>query len=997
MRRIVPLVFLSGVLGLSALHCRHEIEASPPSTGAPATKDGSADTGLPAPDASVVTAASLGPMPTHEAICGRAVTVIEPRPGAKAFERPDGLCKNEQGRPGDCVWGERYDFPPTANDRCFVAQSNIDDASRKVRATPRIAPDSPRTSGTSMPPAPTPAPAVQKPWDGKSPLQYASKVDAHLAMSEAERALLAKNGFVVLARKPVHSYVAAYHDVFQEQLPLYVTADSILHAIFRSEDALLEGIERAELRRSVSSLISRLRDALARTPHDRTGDDVDLYLTVAAKLADTANPKVKRSTFGSVDSAADEIVQKIESDSGSIETLELYGRPRAIDFSKYVPVGHYAGFRPDEVGDMGKPNAPLTQAQYFHVMTWLSRHEWNLVSRGCQSSTPVEGRCSSSPTPREVAAALRVAELVDRAGVRPTLDRIEAVYRTFGGVRDDVPVTSLRGLVPQTSSADPKAAETLATAIGDRFPRFAVTHPMPVFPGDHEGKLPAIATLVGARIAPDLDPVGQVMRGVYPQKLDANVFGALLGHDPSLRNGAPSTGMQAALSLAPALRTASAKGTSLYDTWMSAVLALGTTPEGTLPSFFKTPAHANLRMNSALVGYGQIRHNFVLMSGSSYDSYGCEIPDAYVEPHLATYEALLAYAERGLQLGASDRATREYFTNTANVLRVLTTIVRHELEGRKLTEDEVRYLGMITEYTPDGGYGGDSHGPPKRTGWYYDLFTDRSKLAEMGSDFVGEVATNAHSNYVFMLGAEQARLGVFAVDTGGPPRLMVGPVAAGYEAHESLGNPRWSDALAAEKPHSAEWAKSYTAPVPIEPSVEGMVEHCEDGTLRVFVRSTPSIAGSDLALTDHHGDAITARIPLEMGPEGAVVAVREAAPKPALPKSSGPGLDPAAFDRDSRHDSPFAGAVVHVGAHRRDGREIPAFGFTLGPSVYHSSTGLDYSNDDAKRLPERSRYRSLGDFHLGAFAGREREEPSRTNGYPVPVPVPVPGQRGLER
>ena len=1004
MRRIFPLVFLSAVLGLSALHCGHEAKSTPTRTGASGQKDAAVETAHLAPDAAV-SIESLGPMPTREQICARAVTIIEPRPGTKPFERPDGLCKDEKGKVGECSWGERYDFPPTANDQCFVAQSNIDEASRKVRATPRSVPLQASTSGTSsMPPMPVPAPLL--PWNGKTPLQYAPKVEAHLAMTGDERAMLVKNGFVVLARKPVHSYVAAYHDIFQEQLPLYVTTDSILHAIFRSEDALLEGIERVELHRSISTLVSRLRDALSRSTRDQTGEDVDLYLTVAAKLADNATPKVKGSTFGAVDSVADELVEKIERGLGSIDTVEMYGRPRAIDFSKYAPVGHYAGYRAEDLSQSGKPGAPLTQGQYFQVMTWLSRHEWNLVSRGCQSSTPVEGKCSSAPTPREVAAALRVAELVDRAGVRPILDRIESVYRTFGGVRDDVPVTALRALAPQTSSADPKAAETLATAIGDRFPRFAVSHPMPVFPGDHEGKLPAIATLIGARVAPDLDPVGQVMRSVYPQRLDANVFGALLGHDPAARNAAPAQGMQAAYAMAPTLRAASAKGTSLYDAWMSAVLALGTPPEGSVPSFFRTPAHANLRMNSTLVGYGQIRHNFVLMSGSSYDSYGCEIPDAYVEPQLASYEALLAYAERGRALGASDRATLEYFGKTANVLRALIAIVKHELEGRRLTTDEVRYLGMITEYTPDGGYGGDSHGPPKRTGWYYDLFTDRAKLAEMGSDFVGEVATNAHSNYVFMVGAEPARLGVFAVDTGGSPRLMVGPVATGYEAHETLGNPRWTDELAAEKPHTAEWAKSYTAPAPPEPSVQGSVHHCEDGTLRVFVRSTQSMEGSDITLTDHHGESVMGRAPLTIGPQGAVIAVREGAPIPKPPSDPGPGLTPFSLGSELElRRSPVAGAVLHIGAHREGTREVPAYAFTLGPSVYHASTGIDYSSPDSKRLPERVRYRRLEDFRLGAFADRPPEKPSRGKGMPVPVPVPspapalapAPAQRGFDR
>jgi len=886
--------------------------------------------------------------------------VHESKRGAKPFERPEGLCKAyDSGKPEPCGMTDRYDFPPTPADTCFVAQSNLDDAARRTLQSTPIS--RPRTDPTSsLAPVPVPAPPTS-PSDRTRAPRFGARVDARLHLTEPERALLAKNGFVVLERKQVHSYVAAYHDIFQEQLPLYVTADSILHAVFRSEDALLEGIERTELKKRAVELVAGLRAALRSAPVSQAAEDVDVYLSVAELLLEREAPL---NRFPKTEDIARTLARKMN-DAAGIETVTMYGRARDVDFSKFAPVGHYAGYRPDDT-PVGK--ATISSAAYFRVLTWLSRHEWNLVTRGCQSSTPVTAACAAAETPREARAAMLVAELVDRANVRPHLDRFEQVYATFGGVRDDVPIASFKKLALPPSQA-PNAPDALKSAIGERYPRYAVTHPMPVFPGDHEGKLPAIATLIGARVAPDLDPVGAVMRAVYPSPLTADVFGALLGHDAAGRGAKRAQGHDAALALAPKLRASSAAGLSLYDAWMSGVLALATPPEGTVPTFWKTPAHAALRLNSALVGYGQVRHNFVLMSGSAYDSYGCDIPDAYVEPHLAVYEALLKYAARGRAMAGRDAETRDYFTRTEAVLRALIAIVKHELEGRPLTADETRYLGMVTEYTPDGGYGGDSYGPPKRMGWYYDLFTDRTNLAENGSDFVGEVATNAHARYVYMLGAEAARLGVFVVDMGGAPRMMVGPVAAGYEARDGLDAPRWTDAAAWKKSHSSAWAAAYTASAPPEPSLDGSVEHCEDGTLRVFLRSRVPVE-AELTLEDHHGDPATEGARLSLGPEGAVFAVRERETKGARDASpdTPTSMLGSPMDEGGHVPSPFAGLHLRVAAHHEGARAIPTYDLTLGPSVYHEGTGVarDVSEDDREpHLAEARRYRNLGAFSLG--------------------------------
>jgi hypothetical protein len=885
------------------------------------------------PDASDAALVDHAAMPERKDLCARSVSVIEPLAGTKPFERADGLCDNGSGAPQACMMVDHYDFPPTPADTCFVAKSNIDNASAKARV-------STARSG----------PSAAVAWDGKHPPKYAARVEAHLAITDAERALLAQNGFVVLSRKPVHSYVAAYHDIFQEQLPLYVTADSILHAIFRSEDALLEGLERSDLRIRAVELVTRLRTALRSMPRSEAAEDVDVYLTVAAQIIESDSDKGPTSTFGGANALASDIIAKMNA-ADSVQNITIYGRTRTIDFSKYAPTSHYT--------DSHDADATLSLAQYFKLLTWLSRHEWNLVTRGCQSSTPVEAECSTQETPREARAALALAELVDRANVRPILARFESVYATFGGVRDDVPVAALSALVRATK----RTPEGLAKAIGEGYKRFAVTHPMPTFDGDHEGRLPAIATLIGARIPPDLDPVGSVMRSAYPAPLSADVFAALLGHDPSLRQVPASPAHLVARELAPPLKANARKGRSLYDAWMSAVLALGDSTSGSVPSFWKTPAHANLRMNSALVGYGQIRHNFVLMSASAYDAYGCDIPDAYVEPHLPVYEALLKYAERGKSMAGRDAATVAYFERTIKVLQTLIAITKHELEGRALTTDEIRYLAMVTEYTPQGGYGGDSVGPPKRTGWYYGLFTDQGNLAEKGSDFVGEVATNALFRYVFMLGAEAARLGLFVVDKGGEPRLMVGPVATGYEARAPLSEPRWTDETAWNSVHSSDWASTYTAPLPVEPSVDGSVVSCDDGTKRVFLRATANIDASTVVLTDHHGDPATPQTPIALSPNGTLIAFRERTRLPPPPEEGTSVLGVAVAPPGPKL---FRGLRLHVAEHREGTSTIPAFDVILGPSVYHTNTG-----GEPPHLAPAQAYRGFGNFALGSL----REKP----------------------
>src|SRR5690606_5569348 len=61
---------------------------------------------------------------------------------------------------------------------------------------------------------------------------------SNLALNEAETQRLAENGFVISERRRFPSFVHGYETIYAEDLPVYLSADSILHAVHRSYDEI---------------------------------------------------------------------------------------------------------------------------------------------------------------------------------------------------------------------------------------------------------------------------------------------------------------------------------------------------------------------------------------------------------------------------------------------------------------------------------------------------------------------------------------------------------------------------------------------------------------------------------------------------------------------------------------------------------------------------------------------------------------------------------------
>ena len=743
------------------------------------------------------------------------------------------VCGGDLPRQDDSEASDDYERLASSKNPCAVADDNLA-----------------REEAEILRPKPAAATAPQAAWDHKSRPQFLEAILRRFELQPAELSVIDRAGFAVPARLEVPSYTHGYHEIFQSQLPVYITADSIFQAIFASHQTVVERLEGLRLSPMLSRALDEMHCALVTAAPDYPTEvvrDLDLYLLVARRLmadADAdADPPHSAFADAGVEREADELVAEAMAAS-ELTTVTLFGRLRLIDFTQYEPRGHYADKE--------------AMQRYFRAAMWASRLEFNLVSRSSRSSDPGPAP-DPRETPREAIAALALADLATRSGAAKSIADLDAAWAALAGPREDVSIAQLAELRAQVGSlTNADAFEKLKAAIADRFRRTTRLHPMP----EGSSELPAIATLIGPRIVADAGALTLLVNSAVPDRHSPGVADVayMLGLDRAkiylAKDLAAYPALDSQLEAARAQVASAPAGDDLYSAWLAAIRALAHAPVGTQPSFLTGEAGEDLRLNTIAAAYGQLKHNYVLMEGQPYAEFGCEIPDGYVEPVPAAYDALIDYAERGGKLAAlldpqDGTKVRRHFERIGQVLRVLRAIVNDELADRPLTDAERRWLGMVAELSLDlsaqtTGY------PPMYTGWYFDLFLDRQGDGMRGADYIADYFTSQEG--VAYVGATAPRLGIFVVDAGGPPRAFVGPVARAYEVHGPLGA-RYTDQTARMLAQRKEpWAAGYTIPAAPPPS---SLQLRYDAEARQFVLTSDRALGrATIKALDHHHLAV---------------------------------------------------------------------------------------------------------------------------------------------
>jgi hypothetical protein len=94
---------------------------------------------------------------------------------------------------------------------------------------------------------------------------------SRLGLNAAEEQVLARNGFVISDRQRFPTFAYGYASIYADDLPVFISADSLLYAVHRSYDELLKQIEIGSLRPALQTLLwPRVRRRRWARPLSRT-------------------------------------------------------------------------------------------------------------------------------------------------------------------------------------------------------------------------------------------------------------------------------------------------------------------------------------------------------------------------------------------------------------------------------------------------------------------------------------------------------------------------------------------------------------------------------------------------------------------------------------------------------------------------------------------------------------------------------------------------------
>ncbi len=638
-----------------------------------------------------------------------------------------------------------------------------------------------------------------------------------LALNESELATYRAKGFVISNRQSYPDFFYGYKTIYAADLPIYVTADSVLNALHRSYDDILADVERSYLADTLNQLLAGIRGQIAAASiSDVAKHDLGLLLGVAAGLLST-------SATG-LDAEMRLFIDKAKAASG-METLSLFGRDRKVDFSQFLPRGHYA--------------SDLKLEAYFRAMMWLGRMELRL--------TDVKDDGTRVLVRREVEDVLALQELITEAQLAQWRS-IEQIVALFVGeadymmlpqaaqLRDALGIPNSVGLAAITDE------NLLATIDAGSYGVQRICSQLMLVP-DQVTTLPNSFAFLGQRYTVDSHVFSKVVypntplpqRRMMPNPLD--VAFAALGNDqaaPLLRTELDLYGYAPNLGQVRQLvewHDASYWESSIYTLWVSALrqLSLGKYDATPLPAIARTEAWGRRLLNSQLGSWAELRHDTVLYAKQSYTGIPlCEYPDGYVDPYPGLFarlrqlgtvaaEKLSAVLPKSSLTGKFNKVTGEvinpviYFQNFAQVAARLELLATEELTGAPRTAADLAFLNDAVAIKSADVVCTFIDYP---SGWYAKLFYDPFAALE-ADPTIADVHTQPSDDLgnivgkVLHVATGNPRLMVVSVDSCEGPRAYAGVVSAYFEQTTDnflrKTDEQWSTEIAKATPADVPW------------------------------------------------------------------------------------------------------------------------------------------------------------------------------------------------
>jgi len=609
------------------------------------------------------------------------------------------------------------------------------------------------------------------PYDPFAATNLGKILGSSLGLDAVELAHLKKDGFAITDRHRFPSFVYGYETIYSQDLPVYVSADSVLYAVHQSYDKILQMIEKTSLKPSLASMLQTMRAQLASgagaSLDAEARADADLLLAVALSLlTDTLVEPVAEASLEMIAS----YFAHAKAAAG-VSALDLFGTPREIDFSQFKPRGHY-------VGD------PMLEG-YFRAMMWLGRTELRFLETLPDHSQVLRRR--------QIRGALAIRALMNEAA-RANWQKVDDTVRAFVGDVDDMSMPQLDAFAADLALASPddvdhRADEQLRKALlSGKYASPRILSQI-MRNGLQSGTMPfSISFLVlGQRYVLDSHVFSNVVFDragggaslrMMPNPLDVafaalrnDQGGALLASELTTYSYAPDLHMMRFL--------ADAHGDAywqknLYNLWLSSLRALSPTSEiakpveSGLPSVAATEPWGRRILQTQLASWAELRHDTVLYVKQSYTGgAACTFPDAYVDPYPAFYARIFDFATRGRKVidglafddTYSQTLIADYFDRLAIVASTLREMAENQRKGLPLTADHLKFINEAVKV---------SHpcGTSRATGWYARLMFNPNKGVELDP-----VIADVHTQPTDAGGATVGH--VLHVGTGMPRAMVV--------------------------------------------------------------------------------------------------------------------------------------------------------------------------------------------------------------------------------
>jgi len=610
------------------------------------------------------------------------------------------------------------------------------------------------------------------------------------ALDDAGLAALKQSGVAIRTRSQFPTFTDGYAAIYAAHLPLFVSADSMMDAIHRSYDSMLEGIETEVLVPTLAAMLTGLQAHLAQSAAAaRTKADLDVYLAVAAALLTSSTPAL---VAGGDTGAAKALVNLTTTASG-VGDVVLFGSQRTIDAASFTPRGHYTD--------------SATLAQYFRAMIWLGTIDFRLIETQSNGS-----QLFHRP---QFDAMVALFDLFD-SSLLDNWNTLHATISTFAGQDDSMTLAEVPALeqalgVPGSAGLAALDDATIAQAVATgRFGTQRIDSYI-LMADPHTGTLPLNSSFLvfGQRFTVDSFVLSNVVYDrvndpgypprMMPKPLDA-AFAAMGNGDalPLLASDLATYGY------APELATmrqvidgepADYWNSSLYTLWLGALRALSPSASAVanpaaagLPSVAGTTAWGLRTLNTQLGSWAELRHDNVLYVKPAVSTgVLCQFPAAFVEPSVAFWDGLLQYATTGSQrllaLPASVATTQSvqlgltHFSYLQADVTMLRAMAVQQTTGADLTSDQLAFINKAVTLMQICGGGVSANG------WYPQLISGVSPVAHKPT--IADVFMDPNSGTVLEVGTGDVNPMVVVVETCMGPRAFAGLSLSYYETTAS--------------------------------------------------------------------------------------------------------------------------------------------------------------------------------------------------------------------